>query len=175
MGDAPGRVSIPGLNADGLLPPGRHSATVDDVRAAFVDSFPASPNRVELLEAWIGLRRDIELLVSPYRQWLDGSYVTAKLEPGDVDIVTFIDPTLIGRLTPLEQKALSVLLDPVQSRSTRRCHSFFVPWISLAHVEGHKTAQGEAFWHRWWSGVSPKAPFQDPRFRTVQKGYIEIQ
>jgi len=33
-------------------------------------------------------------------QWVYGSFVTAKTEPGDLDVVTFCDYSLLNRLGP---------------------------------------------------------------------------
>ncbi len=68
----------------GRLPPGEHSATWEEV----VDRF--GWNRRRLLD---GLAEALALLADAgcTRVWINGSFVTAKEEPGDFDVVW--DPT----------------------------------------------------------------------------------
>ena len=89
---------IPGLTNDGVLPPGVHSATLAEVRAAFA----TTPYRLSL---YGGLRVALADLVAINcdRAWLDGSYVTDKAVPGDYDLCwdttgvdwTALDPALL--------------------------------------------------------------------------------
>src|SRR3954452_15377682 len=82
---------IPALDADGLLPPGRHTASVAEVKAAFVDPFGGSASRMAIFTGWRMHRESLQNVVPGMYQWIDGSFVTSKLDPGDIDVVTFID------------------------------------------------------------------------------------
>ena len=80
-------MSIPLFDpASGLLPPGEHAASWDDV----LDRFGWNPVRRRQLD---GLAEALYLLAEAgcERVWLNGSFVTAKDEPGDFDAVW--DPT----------------------------------------------------------------------------------
>ena len=70
----------------GRLPPGEHLADWEEI----VDRFGWNRRRRELLD---GLAEALELLaaVGCTRVWINGSFVTAKEEPGDFDAVW--DPT----------------------------------------------------------------------------------
>jgi len=166
---------IPSLTLDGLLPPGRHSATEDEVRAAFVDAYPTSGTRADLFVRWLEHRRALELILGSYRQWVNGSFVTAKTDPGDIDVVTSFDPTAIRSLLPREREALGTLLDAIQARAAYCCHSFYVPLYPLSHPERPLTDAGERIWDGLWSSVSPKPPFGAMRFRSQHKGYLELK
>lgn len=69
-----------------MLPPGQHAASWDDV----LDRFGWNPVRRRQLD---GLAEAVHLLAEAgcERVWLNGSFVTAKDEPGDFDAVW--DPT----------------------------------------------------------------------------------
>lgn len=72
---------LPPFDPDnGRLPPGEHVASWDEV----VEQFGWTERRRRLLD---GLAEAIELLadVGCRRVWLNGSFVTAKDEPGDFD------------------------------------------------------------------------------------------
>jgi hypothetical protein len=72
---------IPGFNLHGLLPQGVHRATWDDV----VERFGGNPQRKALLD---GLEDALDLLRSAgcQRVHIDGSFVTAKELPNDIDV-----------------------------------------------------------------------------------------
>lgn len=85
---------LPDLNELGDLPEGVHQATLDEVAARFGSGSP----RREAVTA--RLRRIYELAVRTGgldRVIIFGSYITAKLEPNDVDVVLVMrdefDPT----------------------------------------------------------------------------------
>ncbi|MFW8744725.1 DUF6932 family protein [Mesorhizobium japonicum] len=71
---------IPALSSEGLLPPGIHAATWQDV----IDRFGWNARRLSLL---LGLSDALTQLASAGCSaiWLDGSFVTAKDVPGDYD------------------------------------------------------------------------------------------
>lgn len=76
-------VPIPPFDPDsGLLPPGEHEAGWDEIQARF--GWNARPR--QLLD---GLADGIAILgeAGCVRVWLNGSFVTAKDEPGDFDCV----------------------------------------------------------------------------------------
>jgi len=80
-------VSLPPFESTtGRLPPGEHVATWEEV----VDRFGWNRRRRQLLD---GLAEALALLADDgcTRVWINGSFVTAKDEPGDFDVVW--DPT----------------------------------------------------------------------------------
>jgi hypothetical protein len=81
-------VGLPELDHQGRLPPGRHVATLDEVRDVFVR---AAPN-VHIRESIYGaLRLHLNRLVEiggPAKVWINGGFVTHKAEASaDVDLV----------------------------------------------------------------------------------------
>lgn len=85
---------IPAMTADGLLPDGRHPATLDEVRERFVRDAPNSDDRDLVFRALeVHLARARQLFPGA-TLWLDGGFVTHKPEPPhDVDIVIVYDPS----------------------------------------------------------------------------------
>jgi hypothetical protein len=81
-------VSLPGFVDSGDLPPGIHTATLEEVETRFGSGSAA---RLQLSDR---LRRIHELAASTgylARFVVFGSFVTAKSEPNDVDIVMIMD------------------------------------------------------------------------------------
>jgi len=82
---------IPPLNADGLLPAGIFDCSLDEMKARF-GSFQESDRRPHLFQ------RLTELVATLQRSRLfealliDGSFVTAKPAPNDIDLVAVLRP-----------------------------------------------------------------------------------
>ncbi len=77
---------IPELTREGLLPPGRHEATLGEIRRRFGVGTPVRVRLMKGLEAVLRLARKMEATVL----YLDGSFVTDKKEPGDWDAVLLV-------------------------------------------------------------------------------------
>ncbi|MDQ7083854.1 MAG: hypothetical protein Q9M36_02525 [Sulfurovum sp.] len=65
--------------------------SMEECENIFVKNFPDSDTRID---NWDGLKRfnhDLKTVLKyPLRQWIDGSFVTNKLNPNDIDLVSFI-------------------------------------------------------------------------------------
>jgi hypothetical protein len=77
---------IPVFREDGYLPEGLHVATEEEVIARFGQSAPHRNYLGGRLRHWLALARAVGAL----RFFIDGSFVTAKVEPGDVDAVIWL-------------------------------------------------------------------------------------
>jgi hypothetical protein len=78
---------IPRFVESGVLPPGVHSATLEEVRSRFGESSELRRVQMQSVEWMIDLARQagVSKIV------LNGSFVTDILEPNDVDCVLLID------------------------------------------------------------------------------------
>lgn len=81
------------FNSHGLLTPAEAiPADLEVVKRHFVDAFPKSKTRVKLYENLIQFNETLQKEVYPwYEMWVDGSFVTKKHNPRDVDVVVFLD------------------------------------------------------------------------------------
>lgn len=92
---------IPDFNDDGYLPPGIHLATVDEISDRFGHDSELRQVQMESLVWMIELAQRAGAM----RIVINGSFVTDKLEPNDIDCVL-----LIGKQFPLDETAESELL-----------------------------------------------------------------
>ena len=77
---------IPALNEYGLLPSGVHICAVDEVRGSFCENQARQ-------DVWFAFERFltwIETMPGPVSILIDGSFVTDKAMPSDVDVVVDI-------------------------------------------------------------------------------------
>lgn len=81
-------VMIPPFRADGYLPEGVHAATEAEVTFRFGSASRRRQRLVLRVRRWIELAREIGAL----RLLVDGSFITEKLDPHDVDAVILLPP-----------------------------------------------------------------------------------
>lgn len=79
-------MSIPAFRPDGYLPLGVHTATELEVADRFGQSTARRLALMSRVTQWLALARAVGSL----RFLVDGSFVTAKPEPGDVDCVCWL-------------------------------------------------------------------------------------
>jgi len=79
---------IPDYNDDGYLPEGIHRATLEEIAARFGEESELRRAQMESLRWLVDLARR----AGAERIVVNGSFVTDKLEPNDVDCVVLIGP-----------------------------------------------------------------------------------
>jgi hypothetical protein len=86
------------LGADGLLPEGVHDMSLEDVKARF-GTFASSDHRPRLYDKLVELVRAAASVDFVRFLIVNGSFVTAKPDPGDIDLIVAIDPAVLVRST----------------------------------------------------------------------------
>ncbi|MEM8896197.1 MAG: hypothetical protein AAGC88_16585, partial [Bacteroidota bacterium] len=86
-----------------LLPYSIIKIKLDQFKDTFVNSFPHSHSRSRLFDNYQHFISDFQQqITSNFTQWIDGSFVTQKQNPRDIDFLTFIDHTIY------EEKEISI-------------------------------------------------------------------
>ena len=89
------------FDANGMLPAGLHDYTVDQFITQFVDGFPTSQRRKQIADVLFdSFAREILTYGIPFEFWIDGSYVTTKVNPNDADLVLFFQYIDLKKLQP---------------------------------------------------------------------------
>ena len=78
------------FEANGMLPAGFHDCSVQEFIDTFVDCFPTSQRRKVIVDALWDFSEEIYNIGIPYEFWVDGSFVTTKINPNDADLVLFL-------------------------------------------------------------------------------------
>ena len=99
---------IPLPDEDGFLPAGVHDCSLDEIKTRF-GSYQRSDRRPQLfarLEAFLSEAKASRLVVSVV---VDGSFVTDKPEPNDIDLIAVVAPShsFAADLSPGEYSVLS--------------------------------------------------------------------
>jgi hypothetical protein len=141
--------TIPPFRADGYLPEGLHLASVAEVTFRFGASTPRRRRLALRLRRWLELARQ----VGAQRLMVDGSFVTAKEEPNDIDAVILL-PTDFQRQI---EEGVESALELEEMLLTRRPEEIFA-------------AEDEADWHDWAEFFSRTREADGRR-----KGLVEIR
>lgn len=157
---------IPPFNEDGNLPPGAHESTPAEVERVLVDVFGESLTRRRLFDGWRERRRLIADFVPIEREWLDGSFVTLKRDPSDIDVTVFISGETMQRLSPNDRKQVYDMVAAPAARSRFGCQSFVVATWPDDHPGRARQEHLTALWHAQWS--------VDDR-TGLTKGYLDIR
>jgi hypothetical protein len=142
-----------------LLPNGVYPGDDAQMYASFVRPFPRSRTRAEIWAGFQEMIRQPVLSSLGVSLWIDGSFVTGKLNPNDVNVVAFAKTDVLNKLTPVSQSKLRRLQDPVWSRP-RFCTHLFV--VAIYPTDDKRAAVSEAlrcYWRKWWGetrGGTPK-------------------
>lgn len=101
------------FNEIGNLPPGCYEITFDDAKSFFVDAFPDSETRLNNWNSFYAyIQEIISIGLDEFKLWVDGSFVTKKLNPNDIDCVIYIKESLLNSLSPEAQENLVKYLIP---------------------------------------------------------------
>lgn len=83
------------FNAYGNYQAGVHSSNIKEIKKLFVDNFCDSNSREKIYNGLLSFlntdifRNNQEMFT---KMWIDGSFVTKKQNPNDIDIIMFINP-----------------------------------------------------------------------------------
>lgn len=91
---------IPAFDDFGNLPPGIHRATMDEVRSRFGVGSPEREAQIEELVAFV----DWATQAGIARIIVNGSFVTGKLAPQDVDVIVL--PSLLFKMMELVNESV---------------------------------------------------------------------
>jgi hypothetical protein len=121
-------LAIPPFRDDGYLPIGVHRSTEAEVTFRFGSQGRRRRRLVVRLRRWIQLGRAI----GAQRLLVDGSFVTAKLEPNDIDAVMFVPDDFSTQL----ENEFEAALELNEMFLTRQPEELF-------------PAENESIWDNW--------------------------
>ncbi len=151
------------FNERGLLtPPKGLSVTVAEVEKAFVRPFPDSDTRAWLFNSLQVYNRDLgrEIKV-PFRQYIDGSFVTHKLNPNDIDLVTFIPTPVFER----HRAGLEGFWGYYWGRMG--LDAYLVEVFPAGHLRHEESLRDRKIWRDRYGFTKP-----DANFGQFRKGYV---
>jgi hypothetical protein len=159
----------------GVLPDGVFPCEQATLRERFVEQFPDSQRRTLLCDGFFLLRSEAAKVGIAATQWVDGSFVESKLNPEDVDVVSFVDYDTLNGLPTQSQDRVEELLNGLEATKVDyQCHTFLVPSCPVGHPYHGEFQNIRRFWRNWWGktrNIRHSTGVELPGYR---KGFVEM-
>lgn len=170
------------FNEKGLLPPGCHEITLHEIKSIFVDGFSDSQTRQSRYECFLKMYKELLFNVkSCISLLIDGSFVTNKLNPYDIDLVIVVD---YSKLTEYEafylnniyeyKKKLRIEYDNIKDEVDQGkisysklydlelyrlgCDFFILPEYPQSHELYDNYINQLNYWIGWWGKTRDNSP-----------------
>ncbi len=134
-----------------LLPAGFHEFNIVDLAALCVTPFATSHRRSLLLNGLLAFIKEVTNIGIAGELWFDGSFITQKVDPDDVDLLVVFDGKTMNQLSVAHQNSVKRLFDPAYAKSHYNCDVYSVPSDDMVMV---------SYWRGWFGfqrdGKSPK-------------------
>lgn len=114
------------FNSDGYLPAGLHKSDLSEMETYLVDGFPHSIRRPVVFEGYTRHTADLQTIDVPVSQFVGGSFVSAKDDPSDVDLLGMGEQTAIDALAPADLNRLAQLFQGPGSKAAYECDAYFL-------------------------------------------------
>lgn len=134
------------FNADGYLEAGLHDMELDGIVEHFVTAFPTSNTRETIIGGYKKHRDELATLGVTCIQLLDGSFVSNKADPGDIDMVGFMDLEAVDALSPDDQMKLKALFSGKVTRDSHLCDAYFAPVVPPQHPLYDQLRSQRKYW-----------------------------
>ena len=107
-----------------LLAQGFHEMSVGELRGFCVEGFPDSLRRQEIMAGFELIHEQLELLSFTGEIWVDGSFLTKKLEPDDIDFVVMMPSAFYDSGTEDQKQFIEWLVNNEDDpKKSFRCHT----------------------------------------------------
>lgn len=134
------------FNRKGYLDAGLHEMAIDQIEEDFVTQFPHSSTRKAIIEGYKKHSSELKDVVKEYVQFIDGSFVTNKNDPGDIDLVCFMDGDMLDALPPAEQHKLMQLLSGPATKAGYMCDAYYCISYPDTHPKFPATRSQRKYW-----------------------------
>lgn len=170
-----GAITIPAFNELGVLPEGVHSCSEEDFRALLVTPFPPDSSRHDIARGFEELRDRALTSGVAGTQWVDGSFVTTKPDPGDVDAVTFVRLDVLNALDVQGRTFVTnVMAAGPAAQQGFRTDSYIVAVADPGHPHHDVFEQWRAYWRKWFGNTRPVTDEHGNEHPGIKKGLVSI-
>lgn len=150
-----------------LKPYERVSTSLEDFEDLFVNTFEENSTRWKLFDYYNHYTKDfVDRITGNFTQWINGSFVTNKQNPNDIDLVMLIDLHIV------EEKE-SLIRNEFLGEAVYQKYGIDV-YLVILYPENHKlhywTRSDLLYWNDWFTKGK-----MDKRKQRHPKGYLEIK
>ncbi len=150
-----------------LKPEGKNECTFEELQLNFVEPFDLESTRYQLLKNLEKYNQELlELLEGhPITQWINGSFVSTKKNPKDIDLVTLLDYSIVETK---ENKLKKFTRE--HSLDHYKIDAYIVKLYPLDHPYYNRTKSDLLYWENWFSKTR-----LNRRKQRFPKGFLELR
>ena len=160
----------PKLEYPPLLEPGMHKLSLLEVRKMCVEGFPTSASREDIITLLEHMFETLRLNHVICEVWVDGSFMTRKINPGDVDLVVCLSADFADNCYGEQQAVLDdISANLKRSGKCTRCDTFACVVPQASDPLFKELSERVEYWKRWFGHSRSGEP---KGMATVQMGEI---
>jgi hypothetical protein len=111
-----------------LLAPGLHVVQINDLKIIFAEPFDNPDKRFDLIDKFKEIIKRLMEFGIYFEIFIDGSFVTNKENPNDIDMCVFIEDHNLDLLTDPEKEDLKMFVENRNELKLRyNCDMYFAP------------------------------------------------
>ena len=149
-----------------LHPAGMTELNETEVFKHFVDPFAPSSSRHVLFTSYQRLLDDIEhTLQKQLRHWLNGSFISNRTNPKDIDLVFLADYALIES----NEKIFNLKFSNTAIADVYGLDAYFIKIYPEGHSNYFWTQSDLAYWRNWFGRSK-----MDRRRKRYNKGFVAV-
>lgn len=150
-----------------LRPYMRIKLDVQHFKSAFIDSFDEDSTRYDLFDRYLGYTENFRNKVTGnFTQWVNGSFVTNKKNPNDVDFVNLVNFSVV------EEKEDLIRREFIRNDALKKYG--LDAFLLIVYPEDHKlsiyTKSDILYWNDWFTKSR-----KDKSGKRYPKGYVELE
>lgn len=149
-----------------LTPYERTVLSIEDFEDIFVNSFDESSTRLKIFENYKRFIETFKAEVTPnFKQWINGSFVTNKPNPKDIDFVTIIPHDIYNQKRDLIDGKFRLR----GAKQVFEVDAYTIETYPKNHKNYSISKIDLVYWDNWFSKSK-----RNRHGKTFPKGYIEI-
>jgi len=138
--------------------------SLKDFEHFFINQFDKKSTRRNIFKNYKNYVDDFQREITPdFNQWIDGSFVTKKANPNDIDFITLIDHEIY-------RQKRSVIDAKFRLKNAKEYYSVDAYTVEIYHEEHRKNGISKidlVYWDNWFSKTK-----MNWAKKTFPKGYI---
>jgi hypothetical protein len=135
-----------------MLAPGRHHMSLAALEALCVTPYATSSTRPGLLAEFAALIRHLEAGIGVCDVWVDGSFITEKDDPDDIDLTITVPSEVLERIAATDQAVVQQLFAMVgDGLFSPGLHIFVLAVRPVGHPDHPALELAVRDWAQWWS------------------------
>jgi len=149
-----------------LIPYERITLNIEEFEEFFIKNFEPDSTRNEIYKSYRRYISDFQKEITPiFSQWIDGSFVTKKMNPKDIDFVTLIDHNIYNE----KRKLIDSNFRLKNAKEIYQVDAYTVEIYPEDHNKHSISKIDLVYWDNWFSKTK-----KNWAKKTFPKGYIEI-